>query len=182
MKKILILVIAVVLCVGIFIISGSDKIESGAFDSIETVGDFELNVNSSIVIANQLNGDEDQAKEFLTTDMTNYGDKVLCDVVLVGKEGQTMIVVSYTLKNTAQSDKTFNNNVALKYNDNYEYTANEKFYTFGGSDDWHKFTSLNIDPLTTVMCKARFTVPEEVGENTDAPLKLIIANKEYTIR
>ncbi len=182
MKKILVIILALVLCVGIFIVSGSEKIEEGKYNSVEMVDDFELNVNSSIVTADQLNGDEDQFDEFLTTDMTNYGDSALCDVVLVSKQGHTMIVVSYSLKNVSNKEKTFNRNVSLKYNDSYEYTATEKYWTIGENDDWHKHTSVSLNPLTTLMCKAYFNVPKEVVENTDAPLKLIIANKEYTIR
>ena len=185
MKKLLIVILVVVLCFGAFAFFGGNKdikIEKANFDSVALVDDFELTVDGDIVTANQLNGDEDQFEEFLTTDMTNYGDTTLCDVALVAKEGQTMLVVSYSIKNTSQSEESFNEKVVLNYNDGYEYESTKKYYTFGGTDDWHEYTSLELNPLTTIMCKAYFTVPNEVAENTQAPLKLIISNQEYTIR
>lgn len=141
-----------------------------------------MTVDSDIVNATQLNGDEDQFEEFLTTDMTNYGDTVLCDVTLVAKDGHIVVVVPYSIKNNGQSEKEFKEKIILNYNNGYEYEANEMYWSMGGIDYWHKYTSIKIDPLTTVMCKATFTVPEEVVNNTEAPLKLIIANQEYTIR
>ena len=185
MKKFIIVILVIVLCVGAFAFFGGNKenkIEKANFDSVAVVDDFELTVDSNIVTANQLNGDEDQFEEFLTTDMTNYGDTVLCDVALVAKEGQTMMVVSYSIKNTSQSEETFNEKVVLNYNDGYEYEATRKYYTFGGTDDWHEYSSIEINPLTSIICKAYFTVPNEVAENTEASLKLVVSNQEYVIR
>lgn len=185
MKKITALLLTFVLCFTLGACAKNTKepeIVKANFDSSTTLNDFELTVNSAIVTATQLNGDEDQFDEFLTTDMTNYGDTVLCDVTLVAKEGQTMIVVAYSLKNNAQTDKTFSEKVSLNYNNGFEYEAYNKYYSFGGNDDWHEYTDLTINPLTTVMNKVYFTVPEEVANNTSAPLTLVIANQEYTIR
>ena len=160
----------------------AEKNQPANFDTPSTVNDFELTVSSDIINAEQLNGDEDQFEEFLTTDMTNYGDTVLCDVTLMAKDGHIMVVVPYTIKNIGQSEKEFSEKIILNYNNGYEYEANEMYWSMGGNDDWHKYTSVNVNPLTTLMCKATFTVPEEVVNNIESSLKLIIANQEFTIR
>ncbi len=70
----------------------------------------------------------------------------------------------------------------LNYNNGYEYEVSESYYSLGGIDNWHKFTSVTVNPLSTIYCKAYFTVPDEVANNTAAPLAFVIGNQEYTIR
>lgn len=183
MKKVLTIILAIALCFTVIGCGASEKqIEKAEFDSVTMIDDFELTVNKDILTATQLNGDQDQHEEFLTTDMTNYGDTVLCDITIVAKQDNTMVVVSYSLKNIEKNNSEFDEKIALNFNNGYEYEAEEKYYAMGSNDSWHSFTSLEIKPLTTVSCKAQFTVPKEVMENTESPLKLTIANKEYTIR
>lgn len=184
MKKIMLFVLSAITALSLCACGGGGikKIESASFNTPTTVNDFELTVSNDIVNAEQLNGDEDQLEEFLTTDMTNYGEDVLCDITLVAKDGNIMIVVPYSIKNNGQAEKEFNESITLNYNNGYEYEADKMYWSMGGNDDWHEYTSVKLNPLTTIMCKAQFTVPEEVVNNTEAPLKLIIANKEYSIR
>ena len=165
----------------------SNEPKTAEFDSTITVKDFEISVGSDILTAEQLNGDTDQYEEFLTTDMTNYGDTVLCDVTLVVKDGYIQVVVPYTIKNVGKEEKTFKEFISLNYNDGYTYDASEQYWTMGGTDDWHQFTkgehtSVSISPLSTLECKAYICVPEEVVTNEEAPLKVTIAGYEYTLR
>ena len=182
MKKIFSLLLVITMILSLCACGGTKKIQQANFDTPSNIKDFELTVSSNIVNATQLNGDEDQFEEFLTTDMTNYGDTVLCDVTLMAKDGHIIVVVPYTIKNIGQSEKEFNKKIILNYNNGYEYEANEMYWSMGENDDWHQYTSVNVNPLTTLMCKATFTVPEEVVNNAESSLKLIIANCEYTIR
>ena len=156
--------------------------QTASFNTNVTTGDFEINVDRDILTATQLNGDNDQYKEFLTTDMTNYGNDVLCDVTLVAKDGYTLAVVDYTIKNIGQDSIKYDDEVTLDYNNGYTYDVAEHYWTIGDNDSWHLFTSVDINPLTTLQCKAEFYVPTEVFDNKTAPLKLTVANCEYTIR
>lgn len=189
MKKFLAVLLIIAFCLSVCACgesSSDDKadlpLQPANFGTVVRFEDFEIIADSDVVFASQLNGDYDQHDEFLTTDMTNYGDSVVCDSVFVSKEGQKMVVVSFSLKSTAQSKVVFDGKVALNYNNGYEYVASETYYTMGSTDGWHEYVSLELSPLTTVICKATFDVPEEVETNTSSPLKLIIANQEYTIR
>ncbi len=162
--------------------TNSDKTQPANFNTNVVSDDFEINVDKDILTATQLNGDNDQYEEFLTTDMTNYGDDVLCDVTLVAKDGYTLAVVEYTIKNIGQDSVRYDDKVTLDYNNGYTYEVAEHYWTIGNNDSWHLFTSVDINPLTTLQCKAEFYVPTEVFDNKTAPLKLTIANCEYTIR
>lgn len=111
------------------------KIQQANFDVPAKISDFELNISSNPVIATQLNDDEDQFDEFLTTDLTNYGETILCDVTIVAKEGKTMFVVSYSIENNSKSNKEFDEKILLNYNNGYEYEAKELYWSMGGTDD-----------------------------------------------
>ncbi len=189
MKKFIIIAILVIVSAGIafFFITGNtndkaEEMQKAAFGAVAQIDDFEIVADANVVTAKQLNGDEDQFNEFLTTDMTNYGDTVLCDITIVPLEGNTLFVASYSIKNIAQQDETFDEKIYLNYNNGYEYEVNESYYSYGENDDWHKFTTVTVNPLTTLFCKAYFTVPDEVVNNTAAPLTFVIGNQEYRIR
>lgn len=181
MKKIILFILTVAMSISL-LACGESKPQTAEFDSTITTGDFEITVNSDILTATQLNGDTDQYEEFLTTDMTNYGDEVLCDVTLVAKEGYTQVVIQYSVKNIGKEDSVLDESISLNYNDGYTYDVNEQYWIMGETDDWHKFTTVKLSPLSTIQCKAYFYVPEEVFSNTDSSLKLNIGNYEYTIR
>lgn len=188
MKKFIVIAVLVIVLGGaafLFIGGNAEKpaeMQKASFGTAAQVSDFEIVADANIVTAKQLNGDEDQFDEFLTTDMTNYGDTTLCDITLVTTEGNTAFVVSYTMKNIAQQAETFDEKIYLNYNNGYEYEVSESYYSLGGIDNWHKFTSVTVNPLSTLYCKAYFTVPDEVVNNTAAPLTFAIGNQEYTIR
>lgn len=189
MKKILLAILSLVLCLSLFACGESKQtIQSAEFGVPVIDGSFEITVNKDILTGTWLNGDADQYEEFLTTDMTNYGDIVPCDVILAAKDGDIIMVVSYSLKNIDKDAAIFKNVVTLNYNDGYTYIADEQYCTSGDfRDDWKKFTngdltSLEVKPLSSVECKASLTIPEEVWTNESAPLKLIIGNYEYKIR
>lgn len=184
MKKPLLIVLTLAMLLSLCACGGneSSKIQTAEFDKTVAVDEFEITVYNNIITATQLNGDEDQYDEFLTTDMTNYGDTVLCDITLVAKEGYTLVVVPFEVKNVGKEEANFDKLVSLNYNDGYTYDASKQYWTMGGTDDWHEFTSVDIMSLSTIECKAYLTVPEEVFSNEDAPLKLTIANYEYVIR
>ena len=159
-----------------------EKPQTAEFNSTITVDSFEITTNSDIITGKDLNGDTDQYEEFLTTDMTNYGDTVVCDVTLCANDGYTYAVVTYFLKNIGKDKSVFDKPISLNYDDGYTYDVKEQYYYEGRPGDLHEFVSLEMSPLTTVECRALFVVPEEVFSNTDASLKLTIGNIEYTIR
>ena len=84
MKKKLVVLLS--LLMALLCACGKTEIQSAEFDTVFKMDNYEVVVNSDIVIATQLNGDQDQYDEFLTTDMTNYGDDVVCDITLVSKD------------------------------------------------------------------------------------------------
>ncbi len=189
MKKVLLMGCSVLLslCLSACIAIGDDKdtnepTQAAKFNTTVTTGDFEIVVNSDILTAEQLNGDTDQYDEFLTTDMTNYGDTTLCDVTLVPKEGHIQAVVEYSIKNIGKKDSVFDKTISLNYNDGFTYNVNEQYWIMDKSESWHEFTSVTIAPLSTLQCKAYFVVPEEVFSNKNSSLKLNIGNCEYTVR
>lgn len=159
-----------------------EKPQTAEFNSTITVDNFEMTTNSDIVTGKNLNGDTDQYEEFLTTDLTNYGDTVLCKTTRYAKDGFTLAVVTYSLKNIGKNKSVFDKPINLNYDDGYTYDVEEQYCCVGSEGNWQEFVSLEISPLTTVECKAYFIVPEEVFSNTDASLKLTIGNIEYTIR
>lgn len=185
-KKILTLLVSLTI-VASLAACGSEKggeTQKAEFGNVVKVDDFELNANGDILIADQLNGDQDQHEEFLTTDMTNYGDTTLCKTTIVSKEGHTHIIVQYTVKNIGKEAEIFDKICSLDYNDGYTYEASGQYGTMeDATDDWYDIVNgVEIDPLSTIQCKASFTVPEEVVNNTEASLKLKIGECEYTIR
>ena len=183
MKKIICFIMMCFMCVSITACGGNDKVQPAEFDSTVEIDGFEMIVSDDILVADSLNGDKDRAEEFLTTQKTYANDTILCDVILATEKGYIYGVIDYSLKNISKSEEEFDVPVQLSYDDGYIYDASELHYIMGGAlHDWKEFTSLILDPLQSVQCKALFCVPEEVFLNNEAPLKLIIDNYEYTIR
>ena len=153
-----------------------ETLQSTNFDTVTATEDFELNVNSNIVISKELNDDLSCSMEFLTGDISKGSEYV------TAVNEHIFIAISYSIKNISHIDETFEETVALLYDDKYVYESDNQYFSKGNNEGWDEFTSLEICPLSTVNCKAYFTVPEEVISNTTASLKLNIANCQYTIR
>ena len=189
MKKLILLVLSLAMLLSLCACGGgSNEPQTAEFGSAVSNGDFEIVVDSDILTATELNGDKDQHNEFLTTDLTNFGDTVLCTTTIVSKDGYISAVVHYTVKNIGKEKQTFKDFISLNYNDGFTYDSSEQYWTSNDPiDSWHQFTngsltSVDISPLSSMQCKAYFCIPEEVFTNKEAPLKLTIGNFEYTIR
>jgi len=182
MKKLWALTLVVIMSIAMTACGGGKTNQAG-LDETVTYKDFEVTVSKDILTADQLNGDVDCYEEFLTTDMTKWGDTVLCDITIVAKDGYTQVVIPYTVKNVGKEKEDFKETITLYYDDEYEFVCDEQYWIMDSNlDNWTKFSSAKLEPLTMLECKAVLSVPEEVFTNEEAPLKLNFAGYEYTIR
>lgn len=181
-KKIVVLLSLVLIMCTLLCACGGSKEQSAEFGSVVTMDDFEVVVSSDILTASQLNFDKSFHNEFMTTDLS------VGSTVDVAKDGYTLVVVSYTVKNVGKEDSTFKEKIILNYNDGYTYEAKEQYWTMSDpQDSWHLFTngnltSVDVSPLTTIECKAYLNVPSEVFTNEEASLKVVLGNAIYTVR
>ena len=185
-KKIVVLLSLVMILSTLLCACGKTEVQSAEFDKTVKMDNYEVVVNSDIVTATQLNGDQDHYEQFLTTDVT-YGsdDSILCDITTVAKDGYILAVISYDVKNVSQKQQKLDMSIGLNYNNGYTYDDGETYYCFGtgGLAEWNLCDSgIIIEPLDTVHFKTSFTIPEEVFSNTEAPLKLFLDNYEFFIR
>lgn len=89
----------------------------------------------------------------------------------VPADGNVMISISYTVKNTGKADCDLGLwNIDFLYGDGYRFTTKnlDSFYSYADRE-WNRAET--VAPLTSKECRAYIEVPAEVMENKDTPLQ-----------
>ena len=159
MKRIVALFLAAVICLGFSACGGSTELEVGNTFGTDAV---ELKLISASF------GDEYYVKEE--------------GVIRAPNEGQTFILISFSLKNIGKTKldyfPTINNKhtyipgaiVSVDYNNGYTYSIDD--FNINGYCTQSP-TLNNLEPLSeAAIYSACISVPKEVAENTEAPLRI----------